>query len=182
MVKMLRFSFLFLLAGLTAVSAFGAGELSNRRAPGFSLPDLDMRQHDLADYRGKVVIVDIMKTSCPHCTTFAKILERAESKYAGQVKVLAVVHPPDSQAMVKKYLTDNGLDLTVLFDCGQMAAAYLKLGPQRPSFEVPHFFVIDPSGRIVEDYGYGLLSKGIFEGDGLFKILDKYVSKPVRAD
>lgn len=168
---------------LTALpSSFAAGELSNRRAPGFSLPDADLRQHDIADYRGKVVIVEIMKTTCPHCTTFTKILNEAEKKYAGQVKVLAIVHPPDNQATVKKYLADNGLNTTVLFDCGQAAASYLKLGPARPTFEVPHFFVVDPSGRIVEDYGYGMLYKGIFEGDGIYKILDKYVSKPVAAD
>lgn len=176
---------LFLTAALALAAlpaAFAAGELSNRRAPGFSLPDSDLRQHDIADYRGKVVVVEVMKTTCPHCTTFTKILNEAEKKYAGQVKVLAIVHPPDNQASVKKYLADNGLDTTILFDCGQVAASYLKIGPTRPSFEVPHFFVVDGSGRIVEDYGYGMLYKGIFEGDGIYKILDKYVSKPVAAD
>ena len=164
------------------VSGFAAGELSNRRAPGFSLPDVNLQQHDLADYRGKVVIVDVMKTACPHCTTFAKKLTEVEKKYAGQVKVLAIVHPPDNQASVKKYLADNALSITTLFDCYQVAAAYLKLGPRNPSFDVPHFFVVDKTGRIVEDYGYNMLARGIFEGDGLYPILDRYVSKPVQAD
>ena len=35
------------------------------RAPGFSLPDLKADQHDLADYRGKVVILEFMQTTCP---------------------------------------------------------------------------------------------------------------------
>ena len=163
-------------------AAFAAGELSNRRAPGFSLPDVNLKQHDLADYRGKVVVLDVMKTGCPHCTTFAKKLNAVEKKYAGQVKVLAVVHPPDNQATVKKYLYDNGLSLSILFDCGQVAASYLKLGPRNPSFDVPHFFVIDRTGRIVEDYGYSLLSRGIFEGDGIYGILNRYVADPQQAD
>ena len=54
--------------GLLASAAllFASGELSGRRAPGFSLPDLQGQQHDLQDYRGKIVIVDIIQTTFPH--------------------------------------------------------------------------------------------------------------------
>lgn len=169
-----------LLASTALLSA--AGELSDRRAPGFALPDADMKYHDLADFRGKTVIVNIMKTQCPHCTTFSKVLQRAQDRYGARLKVLSVVNPPESQAAVKKYLAENDLSTTILFDCGQMAASYLKLGPQNPSFDVPHFFVIDEAGMIREDYGYHMLSKRIFEGDGLFEILDKYVSEGETAD
>lgn len=169
-----------LLASASLLSA--AGELSNRRAPGFALPDANMKYHDLADFRGKVVIVNIMRTACPHCTTFSKVLQRAQDRYGSRLQVLSIVNPPENQAAVKKYLADNGLSTTILFDCGQMAASYLKLGPQNPSFDVPHFFVIDSSGMIREDYGYHMLSKRIFEGDGLFEVIDKYVQKPETAD
>ena len=40
-------------------------ELSNRRAPSFSLPDSAMRQHDILDYRGSWLLLDFMKTDCP---------------------------------------------------------------------------------------------------------------------
>ncbi len=179
---MTRFAFLTAALALCASSAFAANELSNRLAPGFALPDGQFKTHDLNDYRGKVVIVNIMRTTCPHCTAFSKVLDAAETKYAGQVKILAFVNPPDNQAAVKRYLIANSLSTTLLFDCGQAAASYLKVTPQNPSFEVPHFFVIDQKGMIREDYGYNMLSKGIFEGDSIYKILDKYVSKPVQAD
>ena len=48
--------------GAAAMSLEAAGELSNRRAPGFSLPDSNINYHDLGDYRGKVVLVDFIKT------------------------------------------------------------------------------------------------------------------------
>lgn len=169
-----------LLASAAALSA--AGELSGRRAPGFALPDVEMEYHDLADYRGRTVIVNIMRTACPHCTRFSKVLQRAQDQYGARIKVLSIVNPPEDQATVKKYLAENDLSTTILFDCGQMAASYLKLGPANPSFDVPHFFVIDSTGQIREDYGYHMLSKRIFEGDGLFEILDKYVSKGEAAD
>jgi peroxiredoxin len=103
-----------------------------------------------------------MRTGCPHCAVFSKNLAAAEKKFAGKVKILQVVNPPDNQASVKGYLEKNAISTTILFDCGQMAASYLKVTPQKPTFEVPHFFVIDDKGWIREDHGYNMLSRGLF--------------------
>jgi peroxiredoxin len=153
-----------------------AGELSGRRAPGFSLPDSKMRQHDLGDYRGKVVLIDIIQTSCPHCRTFAGILEQVKAKYAARVAVLTVVNPPDTLETVQKYIADLNVSTPVLFDCGQMAASYLKITPERPKITVPHLFLIDAQGMIADDYGYSAESKEIFEGKGIFPLLDKMLA------
>jgi hypothetical protein len=90
--------------------------------------------------------------------------------------------PPETQNTVRGYLAENGSNLVVLFDCSQVAISYLKVSPQRPTIEVPHFFLIDQRGWIREDYGHNALSRGIFEGEDLFPIIDRYVSKPGRAD
>lgn len=161
---------------LTAAIAFSAGELANRRAPGFSLPDADLTQHDLYDYRGKVVVLNFMRTECPHCKVFSGVLNDAERHYAGGIKVLSVVHPPDSQPKVQRYIEENGLATTTLFDSGQVAASYFKLTPDNPSFSTPHFFVIDQEGIIREDYAYQPLARRIFEADGIYSILDRYVA------
>ena len=52
--------------GCAALSV-SAQDLAGRRAPSFSLPDSKLVQHDILDYRGKWLIVDFMKTDCPHC-------------------------------------------------------------------------------------------------------------------
>lgn len=164
---------LFLAVLIAAGSLFAAGDLSGRRAPGFSLPDASSRYHDPQDYRGRIVIVDFMSTSCPHCSTFSKILEKVKAKYAGKVAVLMVVNPPaDNQSTVTRYAAAHKITSPILFDCGQVAASYLKVTPQNPSFDIPHFFVIDQQGMIRHNYGYSLLNKGIFEGDGIFPIID----------
>lgn len=170
------------LCGLTLVLAtagWAAGELSNRRAPGFSLPDPNLKQHDLYDYRGKVVLVNIMKTDCPHCGTFSEVLGALHKEYRGRLQVLSIVNsPPENQATVRDYQTKNNLqDSVILFDCRQVAISYFKLTPERPSFEVPHVFIIDQKGWIQEDFGYNLLNRGIFEGEDLFPIVEKYLSK-----
>jgi peroxiredoxin len=162
-----------LSALLLALAAAGAGPLSGRRAPGFSLPDSKMRQHDLQDYRGKLVLIEIMQTNCPHCRTFAGILEKVNAKYAGRVAILTVVNPPDTVDTVRGFIGLYKITTPVLFDCGQMSASYMMASPERPQVQVPHLFVIDARGMIVDDYGYSAETKEIFEGQALFPILDR---------
>src|SRR5271154_3650440 len=88
---------------------FGAGELSNRRAPGFSLMDLQSVQHDPQDDRGKVVIIDFMQTTCPHCQKFTGILEQAKAKYKDKVVIYSIVTNPDNGQTMQKYMADYKL-------------------------------------------------------------------------
>lgn len=167
---------------MVAGSAFAAGELSNRRAPGFSLPDSNLKQHDLQDYRGKVVVVNFMRTACPHCAAFSKILAQVGQKYGDAVQVISIVNPPDNQKTVEQYKSENELSSLILFDCGQVTASYLKITPQNPTIHVPHFFVIDVNGMIRDDHGYSDLDRDIFEGQGIFKIIDQYVPRATLAE
>src|SRR5216684_2282934 len=90
---------------LAASVLFAAGELSNRRAPGFALPSPDYSHlYDLQDYRGKVVLIDFMSTTCPHCQVLSTTLEKVHAKYGDKVAILSVVLPPDNQATVAKYI------------------------------------------------------------------------------
>ena len=167
----MRYFFVFLLA---LSSAFAAGELSGRRAPGFALLDVQtMQYHDPADYRGKVLIIDIMQSNCPHCADFARILEKVKVRYGSRVAILSITNPPDTQQTVAEFKRKNKVTVPVLYDCGQMAGSYLKITPQRPSFNIPHVFLIDQQGMIRNDFGYGPLTKNIFEGDAIFAEIDK---------
>jgi peroxiredoxin len=161
---------------LSVVSLFAAGELSNRRAPGFSLPDLNLKQYDTQDYRGKILIVEIMQTTCPHCAAFSAILEEAVAKYGGRVAVLSLTLPPDNQDTVKRYIAAHKITVPILFDMGQAAASYLKAGPQSGAISVPHVFLIDAQGMIRNDFAYSPLSKDFFEGRGLFAELDRMLA------
>jgi peroxiredoxin len=162
----------WLVFGL-AVQLWAAGELSNRRAPGFSLPDIELRQHDLADYRGRIVLLDIMRTECPHCQTLSRTLEKVKQRYGDRVAILSIVNPPDNVDMVRAYIRQNKITTPILFDCGQVAASYMKATPQRPSVNVPHLFIIDANGWIVNDYAYTPQNRAIFEGRALFDELDR---------
>ncbi len=162
---------LVLLGGFPLVAA---DELSGRRAPGFALPDSTMKYHDLADYRGKVVLLDIMQTRCPSCQTLAQTLERVKKTYGDKVAILTVVTPPDNQKTVAEFLAKFQLTTPILFDCGQMVGSYLLPNPQRPSIHVPHLFLIDRRGIIRKHFDHTSLS--IFAGKGLNEHIDRLLA------
>jgi peroxiredoxin len=163
------------LAFLAATALFASGELSNRRAPGFALPDADYTHfYDLQDYRGKVVLIDIMSTTCPHCGLLSTTLEKVKSKYGDKVAILSVVVPPDNPSTVAKYKAVNKITTPIVFDMGQMTISYMNARPGMVHFDVPHLFVIDPQGMIRNDFGYDeQKTRSIFEGPGLFSEIDK---------
>jgi len=159
---------------LVAASLFASGELSNRRAPGFALPDPEYKQfYDLQDYRGKVLLIDIMNTNCPHCQLTSTTLEKVHQKYGDKVGILSVVLPPDNQATVAKYKSVNKITTPIACDMGQMTISYLKATPSTTHIDVPHLFLIDKQGMIRNDWTYGGSTQSVFEGPGLFPEIDK---------
>ena len=160
---------------LLAAASF-AGPLSGRRAASFSLPDSSGRFHDLVDYRGKVVILEVMKTDCPHCQTLAKTLERVKAKFGDRIQVLSIVNPPDSPQTVGQFIAKFKVTSPIVFDCGQAAAALLRITPQNPSIELPQLLILDAQGVIREDYIYNDKLKGLFEGDDLIPVITRVLA------
>jgi peroxiredoxin len=160
---------------LSAASVFGAGELSGRRAPGFSLPESPGKQHDPQDYRGKILIVDFMQVTCEHCVTFSAILEQAKAKYGDKIVVLSIVNPPSDAKGVADFIAQHKIKTPILFDCGQVAYSYLK--PSSPTITIPHVFLIDGEGMIRNDFAFGNDTLEIFQGKGLFAEIDKLLHK-----
>ena len=153
-----------------------AGSLSNRRAPSFALPDAKLVYHDILDYRGKVLIIEFMQTTCPHCVVFSGTLEKVKAKYGDKVEIISIVNPPDTTGAMTQYAAKNKVTATMLFDYGLTTAAYLKVTPQNPTVNFPHVFVIDGKGMIREDFGHSEATKEIFEGAGLHPIIDKLLA------
>jgi peroxiredoxin len=143
---------LLICAGLAPLVP--AQDLSGRRAPSFSLPDSRGVQHDILDSRGKWLLLEYMDTSCVHCKALSKTLETLRVRFAGKVDVFAVtLSPPANQNTVAVFVAETRINYPVLFDYSQTAIAYFKATPQKPSFDTPHLFAIDPNGTIVKDWG-----------------------------
>ena len=171
----------FLLASIlliTLAPAWGDPNLSNRRAPGFSVMDNSLQYRDLADYRGKLVLLDLIQTNCPHCQALTKAIVKAKQKYGDKIAVLSVVLPPDNPNTVAAFVKEYGLTSPIMFDCGQVAASYVKADPRKPSLSFPHLFMIDGQGIIRSHFGPGAESEGVSELPALIKEIDRLLAAP----
>jgi peroxiredoxin len=166
---MLKFSAALLCAALTLA---GQG-LSGRRAPSFALPDSRLQSHDILDSRGHWLLLDFMKTDCPHCKELSKKLEGVKGRYGAKVEVLSIlIAPPETTATVAKYIGELKLTSAFLFDQGQVAVTYFRATPQNPQFDTPHLFAIDPNGMIVHDW-----NQAAVEAPGFLAELDQVLNK-----
>jgi peroxiredoxin len=136
---------------------------ADRRAPGFSLLDGKYQEHDLADYRGKVVLLAFIQTTCPHCAIFAENLQQAQERYGDKIAVLAVVNPPDDPNKIHAFVEGHKITYPILLDTGQMAYSYVLT----PNLTFPRLYIIDAAGMIRAEHEYSPLTREIFEGSGL---------------
>ena len=157
-----------ILVILLCAAALSAAD-GPRRAPGFALTDSKMKVHDLYDYRGKPVILEFMQSTCPHCASFTSVLDKVQQKYGDKVTILAVANPPDNMNTVGQFMAGHKIAYPILFDMGQVAYSYLL----KPTFDLPQVFLIDANGMIHNSFGYGPMTRDIFEGNGLLNELDK---------
>ena len=143
--------------------------------------DINYNQHDLADYRGKVVLIEFMRTDCPVCQSFPGIIEKIRTRFGSKVAVLSIVNaPPDNQATVQNFITALGAKNPILFDSGQVAASYFRITPSNPRFTLPYLFLIDAKGQIRADFEYKPdTTSEYFTGDGapLIKEIEKLTSE-----
>jgi peroxiredoxin len=158
---------------LMCATALFAGEHTGRRAPGFALPDSKMAVYDLADYRGKVVILNFMATNCPLCVQFTEVLNKAKQAYGDKIAILAVANAKtDNTDTVGRYLVAHNVKYPVLFDEGQMAYSYfLKF-----TFDNPSVFIIDGDGMIRNDFAYSAFTRNLFEEKGFFAEIDRVLN------
>jgi len=96
-----------------------------------------------------------MKTDCPHCGAFARILQQALFRYGNKIAVLSIAPAPDSPATAAKFISDNKLTFPILFDCGQVVYSYVRPNPLNPRVELPHLYIVDREGYILKDLVFG---------------------------
>jgi len=116
------------------------------RAPEFQAVHLSTgRPASLADYRGKVLLLNIWATWCPPCRVKMPSLERLQRKLAGtDFRLVSVSIDKDDSTLVRRFAQELGLSFEILHDRpGAIQEAYQTTG-------VPESFVIDRDGRIVK--------------------------------
>lgn len=147
-----------IVAAATVVAAAWVGRERYRPittgspAPDFTVTDMDGRPASLADYRGKVVLINIWATWCPPCREEMPSMQRLYEAMAGEeFEILAV--SIDARAGendlfgrpggdLRAFAEEMGLTFTILHDpSGAIQQTYQTTG-------VPESFLVGRDGRI----------------------------------
>ena len=118
------------------------GELAiGSSAPDFRLSDLRGQEVTLAQYQGKVVILDFWATWCGPCRMSMPLLEKLQKENPSQLKLLAI-NLEEPLDLVRDYISRQNFQSTVLLDSeGKVGRAY-------QSESIPMQVVIDKKGLI----------------------------------
>jgi peroxiredoxin len=143
-----------------------------RRAPGFCLIDTTGQWRDLADYRGKIVVLEFMQTTCPHCAALAPVLGDLSQKYGDRIAVLSIALSPDTPQAMQQFASGHKLPYPLMLDMGQVAVSYVRAG----GIDFPTVYLIDASGMIRDHWSYSPLTKDIFESGGIGRAVDKLLA------
>ena len=147
------FATLFLL-GMPAVSAIAADlpplshsltKQAPKPAPALKLKDPDGRLHDLAQLKGKVVLINFWATWCPPCRREMPSMERLSHTFKGAAFSVLAVNVGEDADSIDAFTSQLDTDLTfpILLDSTSRTLQAWKVAG------LPTTFLIDRKGRVV---------------------------------
>jgi peroxiredoxin len=111
-------------------------------APDFTLPDLEGKLHGLADFRGRVVVLNFWATWCPPCIDEMPSLERLHQAMADRGLAVIAVSVDERFSDVPAFVERFDLTFSVLYDEGK------KVSRKYQTFKYPETYILDREGRL----------------------------------
>jgi thiol-disulfide isomerase/thioredoxin len=144
----------FFLLGLSTANGLSADlpplshsltTLPAKPAPALKLNDLDGQLHELAQLRGKVVLVNFWATWCPPCRREMPSMERLLHALDGEPFAVLAVDVGEDTDTIDAFTSqlDTTLHFPVLLDSKSRALQAWKVAG------LPTTFLVDKQGRIV---------------------------------
>jgi thiol-disulfide isomerase/thioredoxin len=95
-----------------------AGEIKpwKGKVPALALPDLDGREHALAQYKGKVVVLNFWATWCEPCRAEMPSMQKLAEKFGPDKLVILGVNYQEGEPRIRRFLTQNPVQFTILMD------------------------------------------------------------------
>jgi peroxiredoxin len=142
-----------ILAAITAtvlmgVSLFAADTGNVRKAPDFTFTLPDKGPQQLSQYRGKVVALAFMFTTCPHCQAKSKELTKLQEEFGGRgLQVIGVATNPNADLLVENFVRDFKVGFPVGWASGDKLVSFMGFDP-KDRWVVPQLALIDRKGII----------------------------------
>jgi peroxiredoxin len=128
---------------LVLAGFLSAGAQEPAKLPAFSLPDLEGKEWNSAQFAGKPVVIDFWASWCASCKqTVPKLAELSEKHKDKGLVVVGISVDKGSQAKIKKAAKKFGITYLVLHDAGDgMSKAFGFSG-------IPSVYVFDREGKL----------------------------------
>jgi thiol-disulfide isomerase/thioredoxin len=108
--------FAVLLALALPAAAAELKPWSGGPTPALELADLQGKKHSLADYRGKVVLVNFWATWCVPCREEMPSIERLRASLANRPFAVLAVNLAEPESRIQKFLDTMPLGFPILLD------------------------------------------------------------------
>lgn len=137
---------LSLVLSIGAANAKELKPLAPRDPPSaLTLKDFDGKPHSLADYKGRVVLINFWATWCPPCRAEMPSMQRLKEAMKDKPFTILAVDMAESETEVRQFLKDvkdTPLDFTILMDKDGKALKEWKV------FVFPTSYVLDTQGKV----------------------------------
>ncbi len=117
------------------------------KAPSLTFTIPGSGQKTLADYLGKVVALEFIFTTCPHCQAASHVMSKFQEQYASRgLQVLDVAVNPNADLLVENFSKDYQVKFPVGWTPDSNMTAFMGFQPGR--YVVPQLVLIDRKGFI----------------------------------
>ena len=147
--KFTRFTF-----GILAIAAIASAADTARPSPDFTIERPGAPSLELTQYRGKVVALAFIYTTCSHCQQLTVELNQIAPDYAGRgVQFLECAFNEDAVPSMPEFLKRFSPAFPVGYSTMVAVRSYLQYSSvdRRPLY-VPHLVFLDRAGVIRADY------------------------------
>lgn len=135
--------------------------------PPFTLPDLSGKPARLADYRGKVTLVNFWASWCEPCREEFPHMAELYKDFARRGFAIAAISDDVSDNKMRAFVREFRPPFPILVGGGRMKAAYHYRG-------LPYSVLLDRNGRIIERiFGFG--------GDNEFRHFRELITRELAA-
>ena len=105
----------------------------------------------VAKYKGKVLAVEFLLTTCPHCQRTAKALTQATKEFGPKgFQSLGVAINPDPD--IPKFVQDFGVNYPIGSGPRETVYSFLQHSVMSPNLMMPQLVFIDRSGMVRAQY------------------------------
>ena len=113
---------------------------------------------NLAQYKGKVVIVNFWATWCPPCRAEIPDLIKLQDKYKDKLQIIGISDDDDPPATVKKWASQHGMNYPIVMSNDELRKVFVGVRA------LPTSFILSPESKLMIRH-VGMLQAPVTEAE-----------------